>query len=68
MLSPCPKYEIAEENFVLKELENAVVTHYCIYKLKLPSARTELIEDVIESYKKATFFFKLSPIELYSRH
>ena len=63
-------------SFILKESENAVVTHCYMHKLNLSilaSARTQLIDNVIESYKNTTFFFKLSPkkrnlIDLYSRH
>ena len=51
-------------SFILKESENAVVTHCCMHNLNLStaaSARIQLIDNVIESYKNTTFFFKLSP-------
>ena len=51
-------------SFILKESENALVTHCCIHNLNLSisaSARIHLIDNVIESYKNPTFFFKLSP-------
>ena len=60
-------------SFILKESENAVVTHCCMHNLTLPIsalARIDLIDNVIESYKNTIFFFKLSkernPIELYN--
>ena len=51
-------------SFFLKESENTVVTHCCMHNLNLSisaSARIQLIDNVIESYKNTTFFFKLSP-------
>ena len=51
-------------SFILKESENAVVTHCCMHNLNLSisgSVRIQLIGNAIESYKNSIFFFKLSP-------
>ena len=51
-------------SFILKESENAVVTHFCMHNLNLSISalgRIDLIDNVIESYKNTIFFFKLSP-------
>ena len=56
------KKEVA--SLILKKLENAVVTHCCMHNLKFSvstSARIQIIDNSIESYKKTTFFSKLSP-------
>ena len=50
-------------SFILKESGNTVVTHCCMHNLNLSisaSAKIQLIANVIESYKNATLFFKLS--------
>ena len=60
----CNQKKKAVASFILKESENAVVTHFCMHNLNLSISalgRTDLIENVIESYKNTIFFFKLSP-------
>ena len=49
---------------ILKKPENTVVAHCYTHNLNLSiaaSARIQLFDHVIESYKNTTFFFKLSP-------
>ena len=53
-------------SFILKESENAVVTHCCMHNLNLSiaaSARIQVIDNMIELYKNIfkKIFFKLSP-------
>ena len=51
-------------SFILKKPENTVVAHCCTHNLNLStaaSARIQLFDHMIESYKNTTFFFKLSP-------
>ena len=51
-------------SFISKESENAPVTHCNTHNLNLSisaSAKIQLVDNVIESYKSTTFFFKLSP-------
>ena len=51
-------------SFILKELENVVITHCCMHNLNLSiygSVRIQLIDSAIESYKNSIFIFKLSP-------
>ena len=60
----CNQKKKAVASFILKESENAVVTHFCMHNLNLSISalgRTDLIDNVIESYKNTIFFFKLSP-------